>query len=219
MMIIACCWFLHIRTTPLLRRIESCDRRPTRVLIAISTQNWKSCYCWFFFFFCRMEPVPMTILHSFVGNLQNRCDGFTEGRIQTEADKGAIGFQWGVVNRFRCIGSKGFRSSDVLSMQGRVLVLATPSSHGHVPHCAPSRPVSLALLTEMAWLVDVVVVVVTELGVHAVAAGARQYLDRLLFHCLLFGRLGLLLFGLCGFGGCPFLFNGWHLQLNLLIHP
>jgi len=61
-----------------------------------------------------------------------------------------------------------------------VLVLASAGPHGHVAHGAAGGPVPLAVLAEVARLVDVVVVEVAELGVHAVAARARQHLVGLL---------------------------------------
>ena len=75
----------------------------------------------------------------------------------------------------------------------RTLALAPSCTHRHVAHGTAGRPVPLAVLAEVAWLVDVVVVVVAELGVHAVAPGARQDLVRLLQLLLLVGRLALLL--------------------------
>jgi hypothetical protein len=61
-----------------------------------------------------------------------------------------------------------------------VLVLAAAGPNGHVPHGTAGGPVALAVLAEVARLVDVVVVEVAEFGVHAVATGARQHLVRLL---------------------------------------
>ena len=60
------------------------------------------------------------------------------------------------------------------------LVLASARANGNVAHCAPGRPVPLAAPAEVAGLVDVVVVVVAEFGVHAVAPGARDDFVRLL---------------------------------------
>ena len=59
-------------------------------------------------------------------------------------------------------------------------MLATTGPHWDVPHAPSSSPVPLAVLAEISGLVDVVVVEVTELGLRAAAAGAREYLVRLL---------------------------------------
>jgi len=61
-----------------------------------------------------------------------------------------------------------------------VLVLAATGPDGNVAHGAAGGPVALAVLAEVARLVDVVVVEVAELGVHAVAARAWQHLVGLL---------------------------------------
>ena len=65
-------------------------------------------------------------------------------------------------------------------VRSRVLVLSSPRSHRHVSHGSSRSPVPLARLAEIAWLVDVVVVVVAELCVHAVAARTWQNFVRLL---------------------------------------
>ncbi|RZR84833.1 hypothetical protein BHM03_00011716 [Ensete ventricosum] len=54
------------------------------------------------------------------------------------------------------------------------LVLAAPAAHGDVPERAAARPVPLARLAEVPWLRQAVVVVVAELGVGGVTAGASQ---------------------------------------------
>jgi hypothetical protein len=76
---------------------------------------------------------------------------------------------------------------------GCALALAPARTHGYIAHGTACCPVPLAALAEVARLVDVVVVVVAKLGVHAVAPGARQDLVRLLELLLLVGRLTLLL--------------------------
>jgi len=63
---------------------------------------------------------------------------------------------------------------------GRVLVLATASPYRHIPHSAARGPVPLAVLAEMARLVDIVIVVVAEFGVHAVASRTGEDLVRFL---------------------------------------
>ena len=60
--------------------------------------------------------------------------------------------------------------------RGSVLVLAAAGTDWHVPHGSSGGPISLAMLAEVARLVDVVVVVVAELGVHAVASRAWKHL-------------------------------------------
>jgi len=77
-----------------------------------------------------------------------------------------------------------------------VLVLAASGPHGHVAHGAAGGPVPLAVLAEVARLVDVVVVEVAELGVHAVAARARQHLVGLLQLLALAGSIAAALAGL-----------------------
>lgn len=57
----------------------------------------------------------------------------------------------------------------------RALILPTTCTYRHVSHGSTSSPVSLAILAEMARLVDIIVIIVAELGVHAVTAGTRQY--------------------------------------------
>lgn len=65
-------------------------------------------------------------------------------------------------------------------------VLAAAGADGDVAHGAAGGPVALAVLAEVARLVDVVVVEVAELGVHAAAPRAWQDLVRLLqLHLLL----------------------------------
>lgn len=59
-------------------------------------------------------------------------------------------------------------------MGSGVLVLSPTGSNRHVSHGTAGRPVSLALLAEVARLVDVVVVEVAELCVHAAASGAGE---------------------------------------------
>ena len=71
---------------------------------------------------------------------------------------------------------ESFRDSYVTVVRSRILVFASTSTHRHIPHGPTSCPVSLAVLAEMPGLVDIVIVVVTELGIHAITAGAWQYL-------------------------------------------
>ena len=63
---------------------------------------------------------------------------------------------------------------------GGVLALAATGSDRDVPHGAPGGPVPLAVPAEVPRLVDVVVVVVAELGVEASAPRTREDLLRLL---------------------------------------
>ena len=83
----------------------------------------------------------------------------------------------------------GLKSSPIhghLPIMGSgVLVLAAASTNRHIPHGSAGRPVSLTLLAEVAWLVDIVVVEITELGVEAVASRTRKDLVRLLQSFLL----------------------------------
>lgn len=80
-------------------------------------------------------------------------------------------------------------------MRCRVLVLAAASTHRNIPHGSTSCPVSLAVLAEVSGLVHIIVVVVTEFGVHAITSRARKYLVRFLEHLLLrVARVALLLF-------------------------
>ncbi|KVI06431.1 hypothetical protein Ccrd_015244 [Cynara cardunculus var. scolymus] len=61
-------------------------------------------------------------------------------------------------------------------MRWWVLFLPATCSDRHVPHGASCSPVPLAALAKMARLVDVGIVVVTKLGVHAVTTRARENL-------------------------------------------
>ena len=116
---------------------------------------------------------------------------------------------------------KSFRDCDVAVVRGWVLVLSSPRSHRHVPHGAASGPVPLARLAEIAGLVNVVVVVVAELGVHAVAARTRQNFVWLLqcFVVVVFLLivLWLVVFWLCRFfvyGRCIWVLNTlWRLRV------
>jgi hypothetical protein len=60
------------------------------------------------------------------------------------------------------------------------LTLAPTSTDRKVSHASTCRPIPLTTPAKMPWLVDVVVVVVTELCIHAVATWTWQNLIRLL---------------------------------------
>ena len=95
-------------------------------------------------------------------------------------------------------------------MQGRrAFVLASPRPHRHIPDGSAGSPVPLAVLAEMPGLVDVVVVVITELGVHAIATGTREYFVRLLQSLFFGGASFALLFVLGGFGRTRLFFDRW----------
>ena len=67
-----------------------------------------------------------------------------------------------------------------MSAVGRgVLITAAPGAHGDVSHGTAGRPVALAVLAEVTRLVEIIVVVVAELGCHAGAPRARK--DRFRF--------------------------------------
>ena len=68
------------------------------------------------------------------------------------------------------------------------VLLPGASAHRHVAEGSAHGPVALALAAEVAGLVDAVVVIVTELGVHGLAARARKDLLRLLTRGLGRGR-------------------------------
>ena len=68
----------------------------------------------------------------------------------------------------------------------RRLALPASGTDGDVSEGPPGRPVPLAALAEMPWLVNVVVVEVAELGFHALAPWARYDLLWPLLHCLIF---------------------------------
>ncbi|PON36759.1 hypothetical protein PanWU01x14_325740 [Parasponia andersonii] len=108
---------------------------------------------------------------------------------------------------------KSLRNGDVAIVGGRVLVLAAASPHRDVPHGATSSPVSLTSFTEMARLVDIVIVVVAEFGVHTITTRTWQNLIRLLQGFLLGVIIGCIaLFLVClrdfrhgtffAYGGC-----------------
>lgn len=63
---------------------------------------------------------------------------------------------------------------------GYVFVLSPTCPYRDVPHRAPSCPVPLTALAEVTRLINVVVVVITKLGVHAIATGAGEDFIRLL---------------------------------------
>jgi hypothetical protein len=60
------------------------------------------------------------------------------------------------------------------------LTLAPTSTNREVSHASTRRPIPLTTPAKMPWLVDVVVVVVTELCIHAVATRTWQNFVRLL---------------------------------------
>ena len=62
----------------------------------------------------------------------------------------------------------------------QVLVLPSSGADGDISHGPASCPVSLAVLAEVSRLIDVVIVVVTEFCVQAVASRARKEFIRLL---------------------------------------
>ena len=71
------------------------------------------------------------------------------------------------MNCFHSVGSNCLESvHGYVSVVGDgALILAATSSDRDIPHGAPGGPVSLAVLTEVSWLVDVVVIEVAEFGV------------------------------------------------------
>ena len=82
-------------------------------------------------------------------------------------------------------------------LQASILVLPSPCPYQDVPKCPSRGPIPLATLTEMARLVDIVIVVVAELRVEAVATGTRNQFVRftqgLIFASLLLLLLRMLL--------------------------
>jgi hypothetical protein len=66
------------------------------------------------------------------------------------------------------------RDSYLAIVRTRILVLPTTGAYRYVSHGPTGSPVSLAVLAEMTRLVDIVIIVVTELGVHAITSGARK---------------------------------------------
>ena len=107
-----------------------------------------------------------------------------------------------------------FRDCDMAIVRGWVFVLSPPCTHRHVSHGAPGGPVPLARFAEVTWLVHIIVVVVTELGVHAIAARTwknfvwffQRFIVVLRVGCS--GRsccgIGLIVFWLVGFWLCRF---------------
>lgn len=88
----------------------------------------------------------------------------------------------------------------MLVTRSRALALPPTSSHRNVPHGSPGSPVPLARLAEMPGLIYVVIVVVAELGLHAVASRAGKDLVRLL-QCLRFRWILGIFPGLGSLGG------------------
>lgn len=83
-----------------------------------------------------------------------------------------------------------FRSTfiDTGSM-ARWLNLPATGAHRDVSEGPTSRPVPLAALAEMPWLINVVVIEVTELSFHALASRTGYYLLCSLLHPLIFASL------------------------------
>ena len=130
------------------------------------------------------EPLLAEARH-LVGEVQGDRQRVVSASAAAEAEHGGVG---GVVGR-RGHGGGGGAGADAVEEVGGgggVLVLAAAGADGDVAHGAAGGPVALAVLAEVARLVDVVVVEVAELGVHAAAPRAWQDLVRLLqLHLLL----------------------------------
>jgi hypothetical protein len=60
------------------------------------------------------------------------------------------------------------------AISARALALAPTSTNRNISHASTCSPVPLTALTKMPWLLNVVVVVVTKLCIHAVATRAWQ---------------------------------------------
>lgn len=71
-----------------------------------------------------------------------------------------------------------------------VLPLSSASTDRHVADCTTGRPITLTLSTEMARLIDIVVVEVAELGIRTSASWTSQYLVWLL-HCYTWFAVGI----------------------------
>lgn len=82
---------------------------------------------------------------------------------------------------------------------GGTLALAPARAHRDIPHGSPGSPVTLAFPAEVAGLVRVVVVVVTEHGVGTIAPWTRDLLVRLLHDVLIYlGFIHFVVFSITG---------------------
>lgn len=159
-----------------------------------------------------MKSISCVIVHSFISKVQNRCHWFTQGCISSKCKDCTIAIQgrmicsiWHVRTR---ILECHFRNS-YLAIVSRILVLPATSTNGNIPHGPTSSPVSLAILAEVAGLIDIVIIVVAELGVHAITTRTRQYFVRF-FEVLIWWItcLTLVFFSLWSFQ-CRILPLGW----------
>nr|GMD90689.1 hypothetical protein TorRG33x02_105600 [Ipomoea batatas] len=142
---------------------------------------------------CRDPPPAPGSQHAVQGR-RSRIPGVWNNRFITNCSVGAkredssVWFQGSELS-----GVKGVRNHYVAEIGGRSFVLAAAGTHRHVPHGSAGGPVSLTVLAEVTGLVDIVVVVVTELGVLAITPRTRQYFIGL-FKVLLILRITCLAF-------------------------
>jgi hypothetical protein len=111
------------------------------------------------------SSITTTVFLVLFPDIQNRCHGFAEGHLRPKFHDTAIGclhLYW-----FRAVGWYG-----TSNLACQILVLAPTSTHWYIAHGTTSCPVPLAVLTKMSWLVNIVIIVITEFGVHAVAPRA-----------------------------------------------
>jgi hypothetical protein len=57
-----------------------------------------------------------------------------------------------------------------------MLVFSPPSTNWNIPQSTSGSPVPLAIFTKVAGLIDIVIIVITELGIKAVAARTCHHL-------------------------------------------
>jgi hypothetical protein len=60
-------------------------------------------------------------------------------------------------------------------MRRSVLVLSSTGTYRYISHGSTGSPVSLAFLAEVTGLVDIVIIIVAELCVHAATSRTRNY--------------------------------------------
>uniref|UniRef100_A0A7C8YY62 Uncharacterized protein n=1 Tax=Opuntia streptacantha TaxID=393608 RepID=A0A7C8YY62_OPUST len=136
-----------------------------------------------------MKPVSSGAIQDLlISDVKHRYHGLTEGVFCSKGQYCSIGFQTRVVDpvgNIKPSGLESLRHSYVAISGCRALILTPSSPYWNIPHGPTSSPVPLAALTEVAGLVDVVVVVVAEFGVHTIAPRTGEYLVRLLHRLLL----------------------------------
>nr|GMC59440.1 hypothetical protein TorRG33x02_105600 [Ipomoea batatas] len=129
----------------------SSDRGSTRTIISIISSSMRDRNSKLLEF---VEPVYRTVLHRFLSNVQ-KLDSIRKVYSGTR---------------------KGLRDGHMAVMGTGILIFPSASTNRNIPHRPTSRPIPLAVLAEVAGLVNIVIVEITELSLHAITARTRKYL-------------------------------------------